>query len=246
MATGRGRAGRGAAGPLPAGPGSPEGALNLRIVRHAESTANSEERWQGRADFPLSEAGRRQAERLRARLEREGYTPTHVYSSPLSRALETARIAASGWGSAIEPWDDLVESDVGVFTGLTHVEVVERFPEVARRFGETRDLDLIDGAETHVERTARAQRVVDRLIGEHGNGERVLVFTHGGIMTHIVGQLLGADRLWSLDIRNTAIFEFDIDVDAWHAEGQARTNMNLWRIVRFNDAGHLDGGCDAD
>ena len=133
-----------------------------------------------------------------------------------------------------------------MFTGLTHAEIQERFPDVARRFGETRNLDLIDGAETHVERTARAQRVVDRLIGDHGNGERVLVFTHGGIMTHLVAQLLGADRLWFLDIRNTAIFEFSIDVDAWHEVGQARTNMNLWRIVRFNDAGHLDEGRDAD
>ena len=216
--------------------------MNLRIIRHAESTANSEERWQGRADFPLSEAGRRQADRLRSRLEREGYTPTHIYSSPLSRALETARTVASNWSCPIESWDDLVESDVGVFTGLTHAEVEERFPEVARNFAATRDLDLVDSAETHVERTARAQRVVDRLIHDHGNADRVLVFTHGGIMTHVVAQLLNTERLWFLDIRNTAIFEFSIDVDAWHVQGQARTNINLWRIVRFNDASHLDEG----
>ncbi len=158
MATGRRSPRRGSAGPFPAGPGGTERALNLRLVRHGESTANAEERWQGRADFPLSQAGARQAERLRSRLEREGYTPTRIYTSPLSRALETARIVASGWDRAVESWDDLVESDVGAFTGLTHAEVEERFPEVARDFGATRDLDLIDGAETHVERTARAQR----------------------------------------------------------------------------------------
>ena len=216
--------------------------MNLRIVRHAESTANSEERWQGRADFPLSETGRRQADRLRSRLEREGYTPTRIYTSPLGRALETARTVASSGSCPIESWDDLVESDVGVFTGLTHAEVQERFPEVARNFAATRNLDLVDSAETHVERTARAQRVVDRLIRDHDNADRVLVFTHGGIMTHIIAQLLGADRLWFLDIRNTAVFEFSIDVDAWHVQGQARTNINLWRIVRFNDASHLDEG----
>ena len=214
--------------------------MNLRIVRHAESTANSEERWQGRADFPLSQAGVWQVEHLRARLEREDYTPTRIYSSPLSRALETARTVASNWSCPIEPWDDLVESDVGVFTGLTNAEVQERFPDVARNFAATRDLDLVDGAETHVERTARAQRVVDRLIRDHGNADRVLVFTHGGIMTHIVAKLLDADRLWFLEIRNTAIFEFSIDVERWHEDGPARTNMNLWRINRFNDASHLD------
>ena len=149
---------------------------------------------------------------------------------------------ASNWSCPIESWDDLVESDVGVFTGLTHAEVEERFPEVARNFAATRDLDLVDSAETHVERTARAQRVVDRLIRDHGNADRVLVLSHGGIMTHVVAQLLNTERLWFLDIRNTAIFEFSIDVDAWHVEGQARTNINLWRIVRFNDASHLDEG----
>ena len=242
MATGWRSPRRGTAGPLPAGPGRPEGALNLRLIRHGESTANAEERWQGRADFPLSQAGKWQADRLRSRLAREQYTPTRIYTSPLTRALETARTVASNWSCPIEPWDDLVESDVGVFTGLTHAEVEERFPEVARNFAATRDLDLIDGAETHNERTARAQRVVDRLIGDHDNSDRVLVFTHGGIMTHIVAALLDAERLWFLDIRNTAIFEFSIDVDAWHVQGQARTNINLWRIVRFNDASHLDEG----
>ena len=220
--------------------------MNLRIVRHAESTANAEERWQGRAEFPLSQTGVRQAERLSARLEREGYTPTRIYTSPLSRALDTACIVAAGWDRAIEPWDDLVESDVGAFTGLTYAEVEERFPGVAERFGATRDLDLIEGAEPHVERTARAQRVVDRLIGDHGNADRVLVFTHGGILTHIVAQLLEMDRLWALDIRNTAVFEFVIDMDRWHEGGLARTNLNLWRIVRFNDASHLEEVRDAD
>ena len=214
--------------------------MNLMIVRHAQSAGNAEGRWQGRADFRLSDAGRGQAGRLRSRLKREGYTPTHIYSSPLSRTFETARIASSIWDRPIEAWDDLMENDVGVFSGLTWADVEKQFPEVARDFAATRNLDLVDGAETHAERSARAQRVVDRVIGEHHNSDRVLLFSHGGIMTHIVARLLGADRLWGLGIRNTAIFEFAIDVDSWRLDGQSRANVNLWRIDRFNDASHLD------
>ena len=77
--------------------GVAEGTMNLIIVRHAESTGNAEDRLQGQDDFPLSERGRRQASLLRARFESEVYVPTHIYSSPLSRALETARIASAGW-----------------------------------------------------------------------------------------------------------------------------------------------------
>ena len=90
--------------------------MNLIIVRHAESTGNAEDRLQGQDDFPLSERGRRQAALLRARFESEGYLPTHIYSSPLSRTLETARIASAGWEVPISEWDDLMETDIGVFS----------------------------------------------------------------------------------------------------------------------------------
>ena len=215
--------------------------MNLILIRHGESTANAEGRWQGRADFPLSEAGRSQAGRLRSRLEREEYSPTHIYTSPLSRVLETAQIGSSNWDLPIQPWDDLMEHDVGAFSGLTWDEIEERFPKVAREFNETRNLDIVEGAETHDEMTARAGRVVERLIREHDNADRVLVFSHGGILTQVIARLLGTDRLWSLRIRNTAIFEFGIDVEKWHMDGRVRTNMDLWSILRFNDAGHLEG-----
>ena len=174
------------------------------------------------------------------RLEREEYSPTHIYTSPLSRVDETARIASSNMDVPIESWDDLMEHDVGVFSGLTWAELEERFPDTLREFNETFSLDIVEGAETHGEIMARAGRVVDRLISEHDNGDRVLVFSHGGILTHVIAKLLGTDRLWSLSVRNTAVFEFVIDVDKWHLDGRTRTNMDLWSIIRFNDAGHLD------
>ena len=215
--------------------------MNLILIRHAESTANSEGRWQGRADFPLSDTGRSQAGRLLARLEREEYTPTHIYSSPLSRVLETAQIASSRWDLPIEEWDDLMEHDVGVFSGLTWSELEERFPDTIRRFKETLNFDIIEGAETLCEMRARALRVVDELVSGHGNEDRVLLFSHGGILTQVIARLLGTDRLWSVSIRNTAIFEFSIDVEKWHMDGNSRTNMALWSILRFNDAAHLAG-----
>ena len=181
-----------------------------------------------------------QAGRLRSRLEQEGYSPTHVYTSPLSRVDETARIASSSWDLPIESWDDLMEHDVGAFSGLTWAELEERFPETIREFKETLNLDIVEGAETHEEIMARAGRVVDRLISEHDNGDRVLVFSHGGILTRVIARLLGTDRLWGLGIRNTAIFEFTIDVDSWHMDGRTRTNVDLWSIIRFNDGRHLD------
>ena len=214
--------------------------MNLRLIRHAESIANVEDRWQGRVDFPLSVTGCLQADLLSSTLECEGYIPSHMYTSPLSRALETAQIISSDWDRPLVLWDDLTENDVGIFSGLRATDVEERFPEVARKFASTRDFDLVNGAETYRDRTARAQRVVNRLIGGHDNADRVLVISHGGIMIDILAQLLGTDRLWFLKIPNTAMFEFTVDVDSWHLAGRTRTNANFWRIDRFNDASHLD------
>ena len=214
--------------------------MNIRLVRHAESTGNSEGRWIGREEVPLSRVGRWQAERLRSRLKAEGYIPTHIYASPLSRTFDTARIVSTNWGCPIEPWDDLIEIDVGAFSGMTGEEILEKFPALAREFYSTRNFDLIEGAESNVERNVRAQRVVDRLARLHNNDHRVLLFSHGGMMHHIISRILGTEQVWSLDIHNTALFEFTIDVNSWNLDPRTRTNINLWRIDRFNDTLHLE------
>ena len=214
--------------------------MKLRIVRHAESTGNARGRWQGRDDTLLTELGRKQAAKLRERFTFEGYQPSHIYSSPLSRTLETAQIASSAWDIPIVQVDDLMETDIGVFAGKTWQDIEEQMPEIAREFALNRNLDLVDGAETYTQRSDRAQRVVDLLTGEHTDDDSVLVFTHGGIISHIFAQLVGTDRMWGLGVRNTAMFEFTIAVERWQLDGLDRVNSDLRRINLFNDASHLD------
>ena len=218
--------------------------MNLIIVRHAESTGNTEDRLQGQDDFPLSERGRRQASLLKARFESEGYLPTHIYSSPLSRTLETARIASAGWEVPISEWDDLMEVDMGVFSGLTWDDIQARFPEMARRFAERATMDVVEGAETFEQTDWSAgSRVVDRVMAEHTNDDRVLVFSHGGYNAVPDSSQVtrNSKRVWGLSVRNTAMFEFTIDADRWQSDDDGETvNLSLWRINRFNDASHLD------
>ncbi len=213
--------------------------MKLRIVRHAESTGNARGRWQGRDDTLLTDLGRAQAARLGERFAAEGYRPSHIYSSPLSRTLQTAQIASSAWDIPIVQVDDLMETDIGVFTGKTWQEIEEQMPEIAREFSVNRNLELIDGAETYTQRTDRAQRVVDLLTGEHTDDDSVLVFTHGGIISHIFAQLIGTERMWGLGVLNTAVFEFSIAVERWQLDGHDRANTDLRRINLFNDASHL-------
>ena len=61
--------------------------MRLILIRHAQSVANAEGRWQGKMDFDLSEVGVDQSQRLLKRFTDESIDPTHVYSSPLTRAV---------------------------------------------------------------------------------------------------------------------------------------------------------------
>ena len=58
-------------------------------------------------------------------------------------------------------------------------------------------------------------------------------------MQHIIRALLGSDRTWSTDIRNTALFDFSLDVERWSLDGPHR-NHRIWRINAFADASHID------
>lgn len=213
--------------------------MKLIFIRHAESMGNAAGRWQGRAETELSELGRQQAEKLRERFVAEGFEPTHVYSSPMIRTSETARIATAAWDYPITPLEDLVEIDVGVFSGKTWAEAEAQYPEAAQLFTETRIWDHIPEAESMSDRRTRAERAINQIISDHSNEDRVLAFTHGGIIHYLFAALLGVDRLWGMPVGNTALFDFDLDVDRWHRSDSSLLNTNLWRINRLNDASHL-------
>ena len=217
--------------------------MKLLFVRHAESTANAENRYQGHADFPLSDAGRRQARKLAARFRDEGFEPTHVYTSPLSRTSQTAAILAARWPLDVVVLDDLIEHDVGALSGLTVDEAAAKYPELDMERAWETGLADIEGVELPAARMARARRVVDRAVGGHGDQDTVLMVTHGGILQHILAALLGTDRVWGTRIRNTGLFEFTIDKGRWALGGRARPvsdHQDHHRIDRFNDAAHLD------
>ena len=212
--------------------------MKILLVRHGVTAANAEGRLQGHADVELSVEGADQAERLHRRFTAEGLCPTHVYSSPLLRTAETARIVSRSWDLPIVHWDDLKETDVGAFTGLTMAEAADRFPEMTRAFLRDDDWDAVENAEGYRQRNERARRVVDRVIADHADGDVVALFAHGGILQCIVAALLGTQRVWSVTVANTAVFEFEIDLERWR-RGSDLQNNRRWRILRFNDAEHL-------
>jgi broad specificity phosphatase PhoE len=158
---------------------SPSATTRALLVRHGQSEWNAVGRWQGQADPPLSDLGRRQAwEAARA----IGAVDA-IYASDLQRATETAAVIAGEIGVGPVVLDpDLRERDAGEYSGLTRDEIEERFP------GYLDDRRRPPGWEPDEHLLARARRALERIARDVPGGD-VLVVTHGGLVYAIEGHL---------------------------------------------------------
>lgn len=184
------------------------------LVRHGLSSFNIEKRIQGRDDLSsLSEDGQEQA-RLAGRAL-EGLTIGAVYSSPLRRAADTARLLlqTQGCDQAIQFDQDLLEIDLNPWTGLTPADLAERDPAgqaLWKNAPEDLRLQRSDGSDYSPlgELMDQAGRFLDTLIDRHGDRDQtVLVVAHNAILRVLLLQLLGLsiDKFRRLRIDNASI-----------------------------------------
>ena len=160
----------------------------LFLIRHGRSTWNAEHRIQGLADPPLDGVGREQARRLAERLRQD--PPVGLYTSPQRRALGTAEIIGRTLGVPVMPDDRLKEHDVGDITGLTWQQVVEQYPDLARRWAESSESVEIPGEEEVATFRARVVAVFDEILARFPE-ETVAVVSHGGTLGAYLNHLLG-------------------------------------------------------
>ena len=96
----------------------------ILVLRHGQSEWNAVKRWQGAADIPLNDLGRRQAIETAERLATLGLAIAGMWSSDLVRAHETASIIATRLGvEAVTTDDRLREAHAGEWQGMTPDEI---------------------------------------------------------------------------------------------------------------------------
>jgi probable phosphoglycerate mutase len=158
----------------------------LYCIRHGESAYNAEGRIQGQEDPPLSDLGRRQGERLAAAFA--GQKIDAVYSSPLARALDTARPVAAALGLEVRVLDDLKELHAGIFQGRSWAELCDFCPGECERWS-SQDPDFqIPGGESRRDLMRRGRAALEAIRG--GGGERVIVVAHGGLLNAALKSIL--------------------------------------------------------
>lgn len=147
------------------------GELVLALVRHGQTAWNRERRFLGCTDLPLDDEGRAQVAALGRGL---GCRFARVYSSPLSRAVETARALDAD----PHPVDDLREMAQGELEGLDRDAAIARFP----RFFEAWQRDPVHvpapGGESLAACRDRARVALDAIAARHRPGELVAVVSH--------------------------------------------------------------------
>jgi broad specificity phosphatase PhoE len=162
--------------------------VEVVVVRHGETEWSRDLRHTGCTDVPLTETGEREARRVGEALRGRSFAA--VWSSPLRRAADTARLA----GFEPELRHDLAEWDYGDYEGRRTVEIREEVPDwTIWRYG-------APGGESVEEVGARADRVVEELRRLEGDA---LVFGHGHFLRVLTARWLelppGDGRLFALD-----------------------------------------------
>jgi alpha-ribazole phosphatase len=202
------------------------------LVRHGETEWNAEGRFCGRTDVPLSEAGRRQARSLAERLKPLPFLA--LYSSPLERALETARLISQRFG--LEPILDerLVELNYGQWEGRTLAEIMKNDPETFQAWDADPAQVAPPGGETGLEAQQRVVSFLDFLAARHPQGHVLVVF-HKTVCRLAICHALGmspSEYRRRLILNNAAL-------------SIIQPQSYGWQLITFNDTSHLSA-CQPD
>jgi probable phosphoglycerate mutase len=198
----------------------------LYLVRHGATQLTAEDRFSGASGVDLSDEGRRQASLLGERLREESICS--VYSSPLSRTMETARIIGSACGMAPTMVDGLREISHGRWEGLTRKEVEARFGDEYAAWEEDPFTFAPEGGESGVAVLARALPAIREIVTNHP-GNRVLVVSHKATIRLLLSSLLGFDARGYRDRLDMA--PACLNVIDFRGPVQAR-------LMLFNDTSH--------
>ena len=189
--------------------------MEVVLVRHGETEWSRSGQHTGRTDVPLTDAGVRNAELLGPRLERRRFTA--VFTSPLSRASETCRLA--GLGERAEVREDLLEWDYGEYEGITTEDIR------ARRPGWLLWRDGCPGGEDARQVGARADGLIDDLRRLDGDAA---LFAHGHVLRVIAARWVAlppeAGGLLALSTGTLSVLGYEREVAV----------IRLW-----NDGSHL-------
>jgi len=202
--------------------------MKLYFVRHGESEGNRDNKFRGRADYPLTDAGRQQAESAGIFLKETVFEK--VYSSPLKRALETAEIISRHTGNRVECREELNNIFLGEWEDKPKMLIKEKYPKEWETWVTNPEKLYIESMENldHVrERTVSFAESLKEI--HKGN---ILIVTHRAVLKPLISGLINIETpyFWKLHIDTASV-----SIVEWLNDGRG------WMLKSLNTNHYLKG-----
>jgi broad specificity phosphatase PhoE len=177
---------------------------SIYLVRHGQTAWNKEEIFRGRSDIPLNETGLKEAELAGEYLRNKGIHA--IYSSPLSRALQTAQKIGQFHNLEIQPLMGMIDMSFGEWEGKSLKEVQEKDEKRYRLWIEEPHRVKLPGGESLEEVRIRSMAALEEVIQKHP-GKTLALVSHRVINKVLICGILGIDNshFWQIGQDTTAI-----------------------------------------
>lgn len=182
----------------------------IYLIRHGETEWNKTGRLQGHSNVLLSPEGIHQAQLLAEHMP--FHTVDAVYSSDLSRAMETARILAAKFGLPVIQESGFREVNFGDWEGRNFSELATEVPDGFENFFTRPDRVHPPNGESFLEAQSRLINALDEVVAEHED-QSVVVVSHGAAIRLLMCAVLGMPirKMWTISQFNMAVNILRVD-----------------------------------
>lgn len=164
----------------------------LILIRHGQTTFSAKKRYGGLIDARLNNKGKLQAQNLYRRLKKE--VIHKIYTSDKKRSIQTAKIIFKKMQITIMP--DLKEINFGSFEGLTHNQVLKRYPNIYRKWLCSPFKTTIPKGESLICFRKRVLNVFGKIISNNRN-KTICIISHGGPISIFITNILKSRDFWN-------------------------------------------------
>lgn len=203
----------------------------IYLVRHGETKWNRLQLWQGNSDIHLNKNGKKQAMALAKRFENHDIKA--IYSSTLSRALETAEIISKFHNIRPIAVEGLKEGTIDLWNGKSMKEVLTEYKSEFEKWRKDPYVK-IEGLESLGEIQMRAVMTLKSLVSKHTIDSNIIIVTHALWMKTLISWILKSPvtENWRFKIDNASVSKVAFDGENFYLMSLNET----WHITCFEES----------
>lgn len=195
----------------------------LFLIRHGDTIDEETKKvFKGSKDIPLSEKGRARLRKASQFLTRFNFD--HIYTSALSRCIESGKIIAEPHNLETEVAAAFNEIHFGIWEGRSFEEIDEENPTEFRRWVKNPDIHTPPQGESLADAQQRSVGIFNEMISKH-RGENIVIVAHAGILRLILASIL--------DMKLSAIFKLGQDYGCINIIDIYKDDIAVIKLLNF-------------